>query len=165
MTMGYDYNTIKENRKKAKKSHGINTGSISLIMIFTVLCLTVFAILTLVSANAEYKLSVKYSESINEYYINDSSAVEFINMIHKSAGESSDGEDLMRKIQGESDNAYMAGDILVVEKIFSVSESFELAVTLEITGGKVEIVSYKYNAVSDIAEPEFNFNLWSGSGF
>ena len=164
MTHGYDYNTIKENRKKARKSHGVNTGSISLIMIFTVLCLTVFAILTLVSANAEYKLSVKYSESIDEYYINDANAVEFINTVN-NAGKTSSGEDLMRKIQGDADNAYMAGDILVVEKAFSVSENFELSVTLEITDGKIKIASYKYNSTSDIAEPGFNFNLWSGSEF
>jgi hypothetical protein len=165
MTLGYDYNTIKENRKKAKKSHGINTGSISLIMIFTVLCLTVFAILTLVSANAEYKLCVKYSESIKEYYENDYNASEFINTVCKYSSESSSDDDIMRKVQGEADYASMVGDILVIEKAFSISENFELAVTLEVANGKVEIVSYIYNAISDMAEPQFNINIWTGDAF
>jgi len=163
--MTLDYNTIKENRKKAKKSHGVNTGSVSLIMIFTVLCLTVFAILTLVSANAEYKLSEKYAKSIDEYYANDYNATDFINMVQKNTAEFKTNDLIMPKIQGEADIVYMSGEILCVEKAFSISENFELVVVLEINNGKVDIVSYKYNAVSDIAEPTFNFDLWAGSLF
>jgi hypothetical protein len=163
--MTLDYNSIKENRKKAKKSHGVNTGSVSLIMIFTVLCLTVFAILTLVSANAEYKLSEKYAKSIDEYYVNDYNATDFINTVQTHTKELGTNDKIMPKIQGEADSAYMVGEILCVEKTFSVSENFELVVILEINNGKVDIVSYKYNAVSNIAEPTFNFELWSGTGF
>lgn len=160
--MTLNYEAIKESRKKAKKSHGINVGSVSLIMIFTVLCLTIFAILTLVSANAEYRLSKKYSASINEYYLNDYNASEFVNSVLNYAKEFISADSILPKVVNEADTAYIAGDILCIEKTFSVSDNFELLVVLEVTNGKVEVVSYKYNVTTDYAEPEFDSNLWSG---
>lgn len=160
--MTLNYESIKQDRKKAKKSHGINVGSVSLIMIFTVLCLTIFAILTLVSANAEYRLSKKYSDSVNEYYLNDYNASEFVNSVSNYAKEFISADDILLKVLNEADNAYIAGDILCIEKTFSVSENFELFVVLEVANGKVEVVSYKYTVISDFTEPEFDSNLWSG---
>ena len=44
--------------KKEKRSFGLSIGSSSILMVFVVLCLTTFATLSLVSANADYKLDV-----------------------------------------------------------------------------------------------------------
>ena len=40
--------------QNTRQSSGINIGSASIIMVFSVLCLTVFAVLTFVTANNEY---------------------------------------------------------------------------------------------------------------
>ena len=42
-----------------KRSAGIHVGSASIIMIFAVLCLTVFSTLSYVTANQEYRLAQK----------------------------------------------------------------------------------------------------------
>lgn len=59
----------KEKPKKKNISSGsINIGSSSLLMIFVVLCLVSFATLSIVSANADKKLSAKVAEHSAAYY-------------------------------------------------------------------------------------------------
>ena len=50
--------------QNTRQSSGINIGSASIIMVFSVLCLTVFTVLTFVTANNEYKLSVKSADQV-----------------------------------------------------------------------------------------------------
>ena len=53
---------------KEKKSFHIGTGITSLFMIFVVLCLTTFGILSYSAANAEYALTKKNSDYVTSYY-------------------------------------------------------------------------------------------------
>ncbi len=46
----------------------VSTGITSIMMIFVVLCLTAFGVLSFSSANADMKLSVKNADSISDYY-------------------------------------------------------------------------------------------------
>ncbi len=57
--------------KKEKRSFGLSIGSSSILMVFVVLCLTTFATLSLVSANADYKLSRKTADAAAAYYALD----------------------------------------------------------------------------------------------
>lgn len=51
-----------------EKGFHIGTGVTSIIMIFVVLCLTTFAILSYSSANADYRISDESSNYIKKYY-------------------------------------------------------------------------------------------------
>ena len=53
---------------KKKKTFPIGTGITSLLMIFVVLCLTTFGILSYTSANAEVALTKKNSDYVLAYY-------------------------------------------------------------------------------------------------
>ena len=53
---------------KKKKTFHIGTGITSLLMIFVVLCLTTFGILSYTSANAEVALTKKNSDYVDAYY-------------------------------------------------------------------------------------------------
>lgn len=59
-----------------KKSIGVGIGTCSLMMIFTVLCLTIFAVLSLLQANSAYAQSVNYADSVINYYDADSKAMQ-----------------------------------------------------------------------------------------
>ena len=54
--------------KNKKHSFGINIGSASILLIFVLLCLISFAALSIVSANADSKLTAKVLERTNAYY-------------------------------------------------------------------------------------------------
>lgn len=54
--------------KKNKASFGVNIGSASILLIFVLLCLISFATLSIVSANADSKLTKKVLERTTAYY-------------------------------------------------------------------------------------------------
>ena len=53
---------------KKKGKHGINIGTASILLVFSVLCLIAFATLTLVNAKADYNLSKNLSDRQLAYY-------------------------------------------------------------------------------------------------
>ncbi len=55
------------NNQENKEFH-INIGSSSILLIFVILCLVAFATLSIVSANADTKLSRKVAERTHAYY-------------------------------------------------------------------------------------------------
>ena len=51
-----------------KKQFGMNIGSASILLVFVILCLVSFAVLSTVSANADSKLSTRVLERTTAYY-------------------------------------------------------------------------------------------------
>lgn len=60
---------------------GLGVGSSSILMMFIVLALTTFAILSLISANAELRLAQQSAAAIREYYEADCAAEETLAQI------------------------------------------------------------------------------------
>ena len=54
-----------------QKSLGITSGTASILMIFVVLCITTFATLSFVQANAQVNLARRNMTKLNEYYAAD----------------------------------------------------------------------------------------------
>ena len=52
---------------KQKKGF-IHIGFSSILMVFTMLCLVTFATLSLITANSDYRLSLKVAEKTTAYY-------------------------------------------------------------------------------------------------
>ncbi len=85
-----------------------NIGTSSLILIFIILCLTIFGLLSLSSAGSDWKLAQKNAQSIQGYYEADGLAVEFTAMVEEHLAlcrqvASSDGEyaELIKQRLGE----------------------------------------------------------------
>jgi|GEM_PF-1601604 hypothetical protein len=53
---------------KSKSNIHLSVGSSSILMIFVVLCLTTFGMLSYVTANADSKISTKNAETVQNYY-------------------------------------------------------------------------------------------------
>lgn len=60
--------TIQQPNPKKKSSFHLNVGTSSILMIFVILCLVCFATLSIVSANADNKLSSRVLERTTAYY-------------------------------------------------------------------------------------------------
>lgn len=54
--------------KKKKKHTFLNIGTSSILLVFVLLCLVTFAILSIVNANMDYQLSKKNAEHTRAYY-------------------------------------------------------------------------------------------------
>ena len=64
-----------------RRALGINIGTVSIVLIFSVLCLTIFSVLTLVSARNEFKLAEKAADSAMLYYSAEMLAAERLHEI------------------------------------------------------------------------------------
>lgn len=70
-----------------RKSIGVNIGSSSILLIFVILCLVSFATLSIVSANADYKLGRKILTRTTAYYDACNQAEKSIAAIDKTLWE------------------------------------------------------------------------------
>ena len=87
---------------KDKHQLPIGIGISSILLIFVILCLLTFAVLSLVSANADCKLVKKNSAHTHEVYEAENSANELmdkIDSILKSTYQSSDSSDYLKQVQ------------------------------------------------------------------
>ena len=67
--------------REQKRPMRLNIGSASIIMLFSVLCLTVLAALSLLSANSQWNITKRSADSVAEYYEADLKAVEIFNRV------------------------------------------------------------------------------------
>jgi len=122
-------------------------GGSSLTVIFAVLCLTVFALLSLNTAQAGTRLSERSAEAVAAYYRADRQAEEILARLR--AGEHPDG---------------VTFDGRIVSYVCPISETQELRVTIERNGTGTYTV-LQWQSVSTAAwQPEEAPDVWDGIG-
>lgn len=160
----------------------IGVGGSSILVIFVLLCLTTFATLSLVSANADMKLTARAAESTKEYYAADSAAEEtlavigdclnkaYINCLSKSSPDTDDSEAYFAeayRLVSES-AADVSFDGREISYIVPVNQGQELHVTLlaaypDKPGGPVlERRQWRVVNTSDWQSFDEGFELWGG---
>ncbi len=150
---------------------GINVGSSSILMIFVLLCLATFSTLSLVSANADYKLTVKTAQSVSAYYAADARAEEFLASIDGILKKSAENKDTFaqRAAAGLSEIGGCAvtgsPEGLTVEYQVPVDDRRALRVLLEVpmdsTDGRYRVVSWQVIQTGQWEE-DGTLNLWDG---
>lgn len=147
-------------QQNERKSSGINIGSASIIMVFSVLCLTIFAVLTFVTANNEFKLAEKSSNAIKTYYEADTRAV---------MTEGKIKEALARGAQVEIDGVTVTveDDGYHFKYAETVDENQELQVELCYNGlrsdmpNALETIKWELKNVAEWS-PDAEIQLWDG---
>ena len=127
-----------------KKSGGVS-GAVSLVMIFCILCLVIFSVLTLATAKREYRLSEMTAQNAAEYYRADYDATVIVAALRK--GASPDAE-----IDWDGDTASF---------LLPMGESLGLEVAVSIHGGTYEILRW-HTVYTGIWEPDEFLDLWQG---
>ncbi len=64
-----------------KKPMGVHVGSATLVMVFAIICLTIFAVLSVITANNGKKLAEKAADSVTNYYAADGEAVALLEAV------------------------------------------------------------------------------------
>lgn len=129
-----------------KKSSGVS-GAVSLVMIFCVLCLAVFSVLTLASADRESKLCEMTARNAAEYYRADHDATVIAAALRNGSPLPADVE-----IVWEGDTASF---------LLPVGDSLGLDVALSVHGGTCEILRWQTVYVGSWEPDEF-LDLWNG---
>lgn len=107
-----------------KKKFGMNIGSASILLVFVILCLVSFAVLSIVSANADNKLSARILERTSAYYAACNQAEQSL------AGM----DNTLRRIYASSDSedAYFASVGHGKSYVIPISDLQSLQVTIDI---------------------------------
>lgn len=146
-------------KRNKQQSTFINIGSSSLLMVFLVLCLTTFAILSLSSAQSDYSFSKKFAEHKTEYYEASSRAEMILGEIDQLLAENSD--QVTARLDGkEIDNISLSctgadGETVISYQVPS-GEKQALNVVLLVTNDSEHENYYKIQAWQLISTEEWN---------
>lgn len=91
--------------KREERPLGLNIGSASIIMIFAILCLTVFSALSLVTSVSEKKTAQRFADETAAYYEADSEAVKIKNSIQAAI----DAGSTLRQAAAANNAQYLTG--------------------------------------------------------
>ncbi len=146
-----------------RKTAGVNIGGASIIMVFSVLCLTIFSVLTLVSANAESSLANKSVKVVTDFYKADELATEKLASVYQIVDEQSSLQNAKVNIEKISKDILVdeKNNILYISYFETIDDSQQLAVALRVDGKKVYIVNWKVENTGEW-EPDNSLELWQG---
>lgn len=154
---------------KKNKLHGMGVGYVSVMLIFAVICLTVFAVMSFRAASANDGFNVRSGDYLKEYYAADSAAksrLAELDGIAKNAAESGFFEDefeaAAETIEGVTltriANGYSANWAV------KINDRQELAVSVEFTSdGGCEITRWQSRTVSTEDSSDSHLGVWDGS--
>ena len=120
-------------------------GGSSLLVIFIVLCLTVFAMLSLSSVQADGRLSTASAEAVQAYYAADCEAEEILAQLRQGT---------------VPEGVAVSGNRYCYECI--VADTQKLVVEAEITGRDYRILRWQTESTLTWQE-EGTLNLWDGT--
>lgn len=132
-----------------RKSAPINIGTSSIMMLFAVLCLTVFAVLAFTSARSQASLARKSADAVSAYYAADMRAAELYEELHEGAVPE------VVTVNELPDGIYYSYDV-------PVDENQALSVLVRQTGEVLEILSWKVYTVGEWNADE-QINVWDGN--
>jgi hypothetical protein len=141
-----------------ERTRGVGVGTISLVMIFAVLCLTVFAMLTLSTSSAEKILADRSSSFVKGYYEADSRATNIRAAILESYNRgvfpaSLDGVDIAYE---QTKNAAFAAYTCEINNVQ------ELIVKLKLSQGGDTVLEWRAGYSQDW-EFDDSIQVWDGN--
>jgi hypothetical protein len=161
-----------------QKVRGVGVGTVSLVMIFAVLCLTVFAMLTLSTSNAEKALADRTAAFVTGYYEADTLATKIKAEIIKSyrdgtlygaASLPDEPYDIIGFEVTIAPGVQLSYEFEENGTIFAsysceVNEVQDLSVRLSLAGGSYTVLEWK-TVYSQDWEIDDGITVWDGDSF
>lgn len=137
-----------------RNRRGIGVGSVSLILLFSVLCLTVFALLTLYVSKSDSELAKKLADSTTAYYEADTRAERVLAELEPliTQGKRPELIDGVAISYSDSDSVF--------SYICPLDQRRGLAVTVSF-GSELTVMEWRV-ALTEEWTPEDSIRVWSG---
>lgn len=128
-------------------------GGASLLVVFAVLCLTVFALLSLATVQADARLADASIQAVTDYYAADCAAQEILARLRN--GERPEGV------------TFSGSGLLYADYVCPISDTQELRVRVLLRGvtGADYVIERWQAAPSQEWEPDEGIELWDGGLF
>lgn len=152
---------------KNETGSGMTIGSPSLILIFILLCLVTFGMLSLSTAKGEWNLAERNAGAVTEYYRADSLGEEFYRMVAETVSavrsQSSDPAVCSRLLKQELGEYYRPEEGTVVMKIdMERAQALFLELVPQFTGEETVIVSQWKVIQTEDYEIDNSMPVWNG---
>lgn len=136
------------------RKQGFGIGGASLLLIFAVLCLTVFSLLTLSAAMRERTLTEKRRAAVEAYYAADSAAAEVAAALlegKRTGAVPSAVDGTAIEDEGGGVYAYLS----------PIDGRRAISVRLMLSDGGIDILSWRTTEIADWA-PDESLSVWEG---
>ncbi|MEG1501006.1 MAG: hypothetical protein RR396_03540 [Clostridiales bacterium] len=172
MPIGRDFG---DDKMEKERLSGINIGGISVILIFIVLAMTMFAVLSAVVAQADYNLTLSYQQSVDDYYQGENKAEEMLGQIDAclkenfSADQSSYWQNSQQILSAMGLKTELTGDKFYIAYQVPVNENKVLHIRLavlspdQVKDGRYQILSWQI--VSQAGDEDYQedyLTFWDG---
>lgn len=145
--------------KNRRFTVGINVGTASLVLILSVLVLSVFAVLTLVSSENEKKLAEKHADTIRGYYAADCVGEETLARIRELAAQGGPGA--VQSALPDGVRAVIKEGRLYIAFKTAIDNNRAISVVAVIENGLVDVLSKQVVSLGDW-NPNDRLNVWTG---
>ncbi len=144
-----------------KRASGVSAGSVTLVVVFCVLALAVFASLSLSSAVSEYNLAKQSAEAVTRYYEADLVCTQYAAHIRRiiQNGETAELEAYCAEIGA---GLGREGDRTEVYYEVPIDDNQALSVVLSIYGDEFVVDAWKVVGSEAVWMPDDTLNLWTG---
>ncbi|MDR1548484.1 MAG: short-chain dehydrogenase [Hungatella sp.] len=152
---------------KQEKAYKANIGSPSLILIFIVMCLITFGMLSLSTAKSEWNLAERNASAVTEYYRADGEGEVFYQMVKKKAAEirekSLDPQECKEFLAWEFSDAYEPDKGTITVNIpMERSQALYIELVLDPEGQEdIRISKWKVIQTEDY-EIDHSMPVWTG---
>jgi kynureninase len=143
---------------------GVGTGTVSLILIFAVLSLTIFAMLTLSTANAEKTFVTRAASFITNYYEADTQATRIkahLIYAHTNGAFSDSLSEVEAAFNVEIEYEQLAGNNFHVAFVYEVNDFHDLSVKLRLAEDRTTVLEWRV-VYSQPWEYDDTLPVWDG---
>lgn len=152
-----------QTEKRQPASTGIGVGGSSILSVFVILCLTTFATLALVSAQADLRLTTRSAQSVTLYYQADAQAQELLAELADYSQEALTSQEVqtltyVTAVEPDPDGVVVRFSIPMDE-----TRNLEGSIRFDSTGGQ-EIQYYRVASATPAGgiTLEDNLDVWNG---
>ena len=175
--MAYNKGNIQLNNTSAKKKPPkVNIGGVSIVVVFAVLCLTVFAVLSLITSNTEKTLAYKYTDSVRNYYAADVMCSQILQQVSGIVSQNGIGDKDFIPRMNELKSLMDLDDRYYFGYTVSADGRYYFDYTVPIDSNQALRVRLTADSVSDRSldilmwqvfdigtwEPDFSIKVWDG---
>ena len=146
-----------EKQRKSNRRPGFNVGSASIIMVFAVLCLTIFSVLSYTTSSSDLKLSRRVSQSVADYYQAEYNAEEKVLQIVEQYKK--DGN--LDKLRAQYGDTNLASKEFSIPFTVPVDDRRMLLVELTFDNKNVTITRWNLLSSTDWI-PDNSIEVWRG---
>jgi hypothetical protein len=147
--------------KSRKEITGIRPGIMSVTVVFSALCLTVFAVLTLMTAKTGARQAEKEAAALAAYYEADGRCAAFSRELYSLWKSGSDFGELKARAEELGGTCREDGDALAVGYTAEIDDARQLDVGIEISASSFEITKWQTVGRGDWT-PDEKLNVWEG---